>query len=224
MIVPPNPTSPIDGRRARRERSRAAAIDAVFGLINDGKVPPSVEQVAERSGVSVSSIFRMFDGLDDMREQAFVEFESRFAHLFDVEFDETTDRSDRLALLLRSRVELYAAAGSLMAMARQRSLDHEPMADRVGSLRLRLAEQAQRCLRAETAGLSPAEAANLVALIDATTSPEAFEVLRASHARTRRQIETSWRRAVTSLVAGWCDDRDPTRGNPKSNNPNGATS
>jgi DNA-binding transcriptional regulator YbjK len=201
-----DPGAPIDGRRARRERSRAAVIDAVFGLIDDGKVPPSVEQVAERSGVSVSSIFRMFDGLDDMRRHAFEEFEVRYSHLLKVDFDDSATRSDRIERLVGARTELYAAAGSLMAMARQRALDHEPIANRVGAQRVLLAEQTQQCLRAETRALTPTVAANLVALVDATTSPESFELLRASHARTRRQIERTWRRAVAALVADWCDD------------------
>jgi AcrR family transcriptional regulator len=203
--MPRDPATPVDGRRARRERSRAAVIDAVFALIDDGKVPPAVDQIAERSGVSVSSIFRMFDGLDDMRSQAFVEFEARYGHLLAVDFDEAAAVDDRIDRLVRSRIDLFAAAGSLMALARQRSLDHEPMADRVSNQRMLLAEQTQQCLRAETSRLTPTEAANLVALVDAATSPEAFEVLRASHGRTRRQIERTWRRAVTALVAAWSD-------------------
>jgi len=200
-----------DGRRARRERSRAAVIDAVFALVADGKVPPSVEQVADRSGVSVSSIFRMFDGLDDMRNRAFEQFEVRYSHLFGMTVDERAPRSERIDCIVRTRVELYAAAGPLMKMARQRSLDHGPLADRVSAQRALLAEQAQQCLRAETANLTPAEAANLVALIDAITSPEAFDLLGAAHARTRRQTEQTWRRAVAALVASWCDAPKPSR-------------
>lgn len=196
---------PVDGRRARRERSRAAVIDAMFALVIDGKVPPSVEQVADRSGVSVSSIFRMFDGLDDMRNQAFEQFQLRYSHLLELDVDESALRNDRIGRLVRARVELYSAAGPLMNMARQRALDHEPFADRISAQRTLLAEQAQQCLRPETSSLTPAEAANLVALVDVTTSPEAFGVLGAAHARTRRQIEQTWRRAVAALVASWCD-------------------
>lgn len=207
--MPTDVALPVDGRRARRERSRAAVIDALFALIDDGKVPPSVDQIAARSGVSVSSIFRMFDGLDDMRSQAFVEFEARYGHLLAFDFDEATPRDERIDRLVRSRIDLFAAAGSLMALARQRSLDHPPMADRVSNQRLLLAEQTQRCLRAEAERLTPPEAANLVALVDAATSPEAFEVLRASHGRTRQQIERTWRRAVSALLAAWCDAQAP---------------
>jgi TetR/AcrR family transcriptional regulator of autoinduction and epiphytic fitness len=195
---------PVDGRRARRERSREAVIDSIFALVTDGEVPPSVEQVADRSGVSVSSIFRMFDGLDDMRNQALEQFEVRYARLLELDVDASAPRSERILRFVRARVALYSEAGPLMRMARQRSLDHAPFANSVSAQRTILAAQTQRCLRPETSTLTPAEAANLMALVDATTSPEAFEVLGAEHARTRRQIEQTWRRAVAALITSWC--------------------
>lgn len=204
--MPTETELPVDGRRARRERSRVAVIDAVFALVGDGEVPPSVEQVAERSGVSVSSIFRMFDGLDDMRSQAFEQFERRYSHLLTLEFDESTDRSTRIDRLVSARVALYDDAGPLMRIARQRALDHAPMAERVQTQRAILAAQVEQCLGVDVRGWTAAEAANLIALVDATTSPEAFEVLRGAHDRTSRQIEQSWRRAVAVLVAGWFDN------------------
>jgi hypothetical protein len=38
----------VDGRTARRERNRAAVIDALFSLIDEGHVPPSTDEIAER--------------------------------------------------------------------------------------------------------------------------------------------------------------------------------
>lgn len=201
-----------DGRRARRERSRTAVIDAVFSLIQDGNVPPNAEQVAERSGVSVSSIFRMFDGLDDMRSQAFEQFEHRFAHLLVADFDEAQPLDERINRFVRRRVELNTAAGPLLRVARQRALDHEPMAERVASYRSQLAHQAQRCFAPEAHSLTPTEAANLIALIDTTATPEAFDLLSATHARTPRQILHTWRRSIAALIDNWCGTATSTPG------------
>lgn len=198
---------PIDGRRARRERSRAAIIDAVFALVQDGKIPPTVEDVAERAGVSVSSVFRNFDGLDDMQRQAFDRFQERFRHLLEPAHSDTdleaADRSARIAGHVRSRVELYSAAGPLMHIARQRALDYQPMAEGVARMRLMLADQTRRAYAPETERLAPTGAANLIALIDATTSPEAFEVMGAVHARSPRQITDTWTTALSTLINGW---------------------
>lgn len=183
-------------------------IDAVFALLQDGKVPPDVQQVAERSGVSVSSIFRMFDGLDDMRQAAVEQFEKRYAHLLDVDFPDGTTRAERIGRLVRARVDLFIATAPLLAMARHRAVDHEQFAAQVGAQRIRLAEQVQRCLSIEVSASTPAEAANLVAAIDAVSAPEAFEVLSAAHGRSPRQITTIWRRSIDALVADWCGEPD----------------
>mgnify|MGYP001812154650 CR=1 FL=1 len=157
-----------DGRRARRERSRAAIIDAMFGLVQDGKVPPSVDDVAARAGVSVSSVFRNFDGLADLQHRALESFQARYAHLLVVD-DAERPRADRIRSHVQSRVTLYDAAGALMRVGRARAIDHEPMVQGTASIRARLAAQTTARFAVELTALTPVESANLAALIDATT-------------------------------------------------------
>ncbi len=195
--------TPIDGRRARRERSRVAVIDAVFALVRDGKIPPTVDDVAARAGVSVSSVFRNFDGLDDLQQQAFDVFSERFAHLFEVAASADAARADRIVGHVRARLELFETAGPMMYIARHRALDHQPMADAVGRNRSALADQTRANFASEVQQLNPADAANLVAVIDSLTSPEAYEVMGAANARSHRQIGRAWTTAIESLLASW---------------------
>jgi len=197
------PGPALDGRRARRERSRLAVVDAVFALIQDGKVPPTVEEVAARAGVSVSSVFRNFDGLDDLQRRAFDRFQERYRDLLDAAPRPDADRAERIRAHVATRIELYSSAGPLMHVARQRALDYQPMADGVARLRSRLADHAVRHFGAEAARLSPGAAARLLALVDATTSPEAFEVMGAAHACDREQIAETWITALEVLLDGW---------------------
>lgn len=194
-----------DGRRARRDRSRAAIVDAMFGLIQDGKVPPTVDDVAARAGVSVSSVFRNFDGLADLQHRALESFQARFSHLLVVE-DADRSRAERIRSHVQSRVALYDAAGSLMRVGRARALDHEPMVHGTANIRARLAAQTAGRFAAELTALTPTESANLAALVDATTSPDAYEVLTAAHARTSRQIRTLWTAALEAVIAAWAID------------------
>jgi TetR/AcrR family transcriptional regulator of autoinduction and epiphytic fitness len=202
--------TPIDGRRARRERSRVAVVDAVFALVRDGKIPPTAEDVAARAGVSVSSVFRNFDGLDDMQRQAFDVFSERFAHLFEVAALRDVARADRIGGHVRARLELFETAGPMMYIARHRALDHQPMADAVGRNRLVLADQTRANFAPEVGQLTPSEAANLVAVIDSLTSPEAYEVMGAANSRSHRQIGRAWTTALTSLLASWPNLTEPT--------------
>lgn len=189
-----------DGRVARRERSRVAIVDAAFALILDGKAPPSTDDIAERAGLSVSSVYRNFDGLDDIQHQAIERFQERFAHLLLDHPEPAASRAERIAHFVRARVELYRTAGPLMRLARQRALDHSAITNSVATQRSRLADQTLACFAPELSSSTPAQASNLAALIDAMTAPEAFDVMSGAHARTPRQIATTWATGLTALL------------------------
>src|SRR5687768_9641430 len=82
----------VDGRRARRHRSRDLAVDALLDLLNEGVCRPTAQQVAERSGVSLRSIFRIFDDVETLNAAACSRQVSRIRHLFvDVEAQGSLD-------------------------------------------------------------------------------------------------------------------------------------
>ncbi len=193
-------TTPVDGRRARRERGRLAVIDAMFELLQDGKVPVSAEMVAERSGVSVASVFRYFDGLDDLQLQTFERFRQRFEPLLVVDPVAVT-RDQRIAAFVTSRLDLYEQAGAIMAVGRLRALEHEPLVAASAEMRGLLAGQVRSVFAADVATLG--SRTDVVAVIDALTSLESWDVMRKTHARSRRQIETAWRRGIRAVIDEW---------------------
>lgn len=81
-LPPSSSTVPSDGRRARRYRSRDQAVDAVLDLLNEGVPRPTAQQVAERSGVSLRSIFRIFDDVETLHATAAQRQQDRVRHLF----------------------------------------------------------------------------------------------------------------------------------------------
>ena len=52
-----------DGRVRRGARNREAIVEALFELIGEGTIQPTAEQVAERAGVRVRTVFRHFDDM-----------------------------------------------------------------------------------------------------------------------------------------------------------------
>ena len=54
----------IDGRTARAQRTRAAIVDALLALIEDGDLAPTAPRIAERAGVSLRSIYQHFEDLE----------------------------------------------------------------------------------------------------------------------------------------------------------------
>jgi AcrR family transcriptional regulator len=95
-----------DGRRARRDRSRDQAVDAFLDLLEEGVVRPTAQQVAERSGVSLRSIFRIFDDVETLYTEAAGRQLARSAHLY-VQVPATGPLEDRVAQVIETYDRLY---------------------------------------------------------------------------------------------------------------------
>ncbi len=178
-------------------------VDAAFALILEGKAPPSAQDVAERAGVSVSSVFRNFDGLADLQGQALDQFRSRYSHFVAARPTPGADLESRMGFFVRHRVTLYDQAGPLLMLARMRAVDHETMVEAVAYNRAALAAQTRECFRPEIAGRTTADAADLVSVLDSLTSPESFDLMTRTHGRSTRQIARSWRSGLQALIEGW---------------------
>ena len=55
-----------DGRTLRSERSRESMVAALFELVGEGVLRPTAQQVAERAGVGIRSVFRHFEDMDTL--------------------------------------------------------------------------------------------------------------------------------------------------------------
>jgi AcrR family transcriptional regulator len=62
----PEPLSAADGRVRRGVRSREAIVAALMDLVGSGILAPTVQQVAERAGVGVRSVFRHFTEMETL--------------------------------------------------------------------------------------------------------------------------------------------------------------
>lgn len=55
-----------DGRVLRGARNHALIVQSIYDLVSEGKVEPTVEEVAARAGVGVRTIFRQFKDLETL--------------------------------------------------------------------------------------------------------------------------------------------------------------
>jgi AcrR family transcriptional regulator len=61
----------VDGRIVRRHNNRRRIVAAMLELVRAGAISPSAEDVAERAGVGLRTVFRHFDDMDSLyREMA----------------------------------------------------------------------------------------------------------------------------------------------------------
>ena len=96
----------LDGRRVRREQNVDAVVDAMLDLLGEGHLSPGAAAVAERSGVSLRSVFRYFDDMDSLTDRAIARQMERAAPLFDL-LDDSGDLADRAARLGAHRVHQH---------------------------------------------------------------------------------------------------------------------
>src|SRR2546425_844353 len=55
-----------DGRVRRGERSGQAIVEALVGLVGDGILEPTAQQVAARAGVGIRTVFRRFSDMESL--------------------------------------------------------------------------------------------------------------------------------------------------------------
>ena len=194
------PVPPIvDGRRARRERGRAAVVDAMVDLVEEGHHPPTVELIAARAGVSVASIFRYFERLDELQDATTARFLDRHAPLFEIDRLGIGPRDARITRYVAARMALYGTIAPIARFVRSRSLEQPHLADTLGQMRRRLADQADQHFAPELAELPPARRSDVVGSIATLTSFESWDMLRhdlGSSAATVRRAWTSGLRAL----------------------------
>lgn len=70
-------TAVSDGRRARRERSRTAAIDALLGLLARGALAPSAKDIAAAAGIAERTLFNLFPDKEAVLAAALARFRER---------------------------------------------------------------------------------------------------------------------------------------------------
>ena len=56
----------LDGRHQRGERSRQSMVDAALDMLAEGNFAPTAQEIADRAGVGIRTLFRQFEGMDDL--------------------------------------------------------------------------------------------------------------------------------------------------------------
>ena len=71
-----------DGRRLRSERSRQAIIDAMLALVEEGVLIPTAQQVSDRAGVGIRTVFRHFSDMESLYATADTKIRAQYQGLF----------------------------------------------------------------------------------------------------------------------------------------------
>jgi TetR/AcrR family transcriptional regulator, regulator of autoinduction and epiphytic fitness len=189
------PTAELDGRALRSARNREAVVDAMLDLLDEGSLRPGAVEIAARAGVSVRTVFRHFEDLEQLFATA-TEHQSRRIGPLLLAPPPAGTRSKRVDGVVGHRANLYERIGPV----RRAALRHEPFHQVVHEGLI----QARRLLRRhlvasfapELDGLQASDRATMVAALETATSFAAWDNLRVE----QRLSVAHARAAVTATV------------------------
>lgn len=196
-----------DGRRRRRQRNRAAVVDALLALYRQGNLRPSSAEIAEQAGLSARSLFRYFDDIDDLCRAAVARAHEQAAAMVELHVGVEAPLEQRVEELLSRRLRLFATMAPAATVMRLESWSQPTLAGELARARAVLRQQLRTLFSPELAAMGDAEATAALAALDVLCSFEAYQLMRGDQRLSALQVRGALSRAIALLLA-------PARGAP----------
>ena len=185
----------VDGRTARAARTRRLVVEAVISLVEQGDLEPTAQEVADRAGVSLRTVFHHFQSMELVFAECWhVQVERHWSHLVPVAA--VGSLAVRIEATVQQRAELFESIAGPRRAAAVWAHRSEVLARG-----LQRSRRSLRDLLAET--FAPElghdhEREVLLDALDVATCFEAWEVLRRE--RGRPEAAAVVRRSLHALL------------------------
>jgi AcrR family transcriptional regulator len=192
-------TPVIDGRRQRSERTRQLIIEAYLALLRDSPRIPTSNQIAERAGYSVRSVFERFPDLLSLRIAA-TDHAFALGNAQAVIRDADTDRPTRI----RSQVQTRAlTCESWLPLWRALTANQGESTDlkmRIALVRDAIWKRLEIMYRPELAGLDDGRRRHMLIVLEAITDFESWGRMREDNGLNVEQACAVWISAIDRLL------------------------
>lgn len=182
----------VDGRTRRGERNRESIIDALIACYDDGILRPSVQEVADRAGVSARSVHNHFVDVETLRAEVAQRQWERCAP-YAAALDLTLPVPERVDQLVAQRAALFEEVTPVRRAALLSVHKSPTIAANLARLDRTLRRQIERAF-----DVGP----DMLDAVDAVASWDAWNRLRSAQgcsvARARRILT----RTITTLIEG----------------------
>lgn len=189
-----------DGRTARRQRNRELVLDAALELFGEGMLEPGAAEVAERSGVSLRSVYRYFDDTDALIRAAVARSIEKVRPLFELDDLGQGPLPERVERIVAGRVRLYEEVAPMVRATLQRAPTNTILRETHERNLAALRRQVEAMFAPELDTLANDQGVEVAATLDLLLSFQSVEHLRRilgfSAAATRRTLT----RAVTAVA------------------------
>jgi AcrR family transcriptional regulator len=186
-----------DGRTRRRLNSYERAVDALLDLIESGNEAPTAQQIAERSGISVRTVFRLTEDIESLHAAGILRQMERTAHLY-VDLPKTGPLTTRMRMLVKNRVDVFEAIAPVRRVGERMAATSTAIAEGLELHHLVLRTQVADVFDRELKEKPRQRRATSLDAIDVAASWETWELLR----RGKGLSVTSAARVMEVLIAG----------------------
>lgn len=202
LDTPNEPEDPAaDGRTARRQRNRELVLDAALELFGEGMLEPGAAEVAERSGVSLRSVYRYFDDTDALIRAAVARSIEKVRPLFELDHLGVGPRSERVARIVAGRVRLHDEVAPMVRATLQRAPTNVILRDTHERNLAALRRQVEAMFGPELDALAPEDAIEVAAALDLLLGFQSIEHLRRIRGFSVEDTRRALARAVSSVLA-----------------------
>jgi AcrR family transcriptional regulator len=192
----------VDGRTARRDRNRDLVLDAVLELFAEDQLAPNAADVAQRSGVSLRSVYRYYEDIDELVRAAIERHAERTAHLVEIPGLGEGPFEERVSRFITFRLSLYEAVAPTARATLLRVSGNRIMREQIEQVRERLRRQTDAMFAPELSAMPAARRRAMAAAADTLTQFESAEHLRAHLGHSPAQTAEILRRGLTALLTG----------------------
>ncbi|HWF16207.1 MAG TPA: TetR/AcrR family transcriptional regulator, partial [Acidimicrobiales bacterium] len=186
-----------DGRTRRRRNSYERAVDALLDLIESGNEAPTAQQIAERSGISVRTVFRLTEDIESLHAAAVLRQMNRTAHLY-IALPGTGPLRTRLGLLVKNRVTVFESIAPVRRVGDRLAANSTRIAEGLELHHMVLRTQVAEVFERELQRLPRPRRVTALDAIDVAAGWETWEQLR----RGKGLSVTSAARVMELLIAG----------------------
>jgi AcrR family transcriptional regulator len=166
-----------DGRNLRREHSRDRAVDAVLDLIEGGVAWPTAQQIAERSGISIRTVFRLTEDVESLLASAVQRQAERVAPLYVTLATKGTTET-RVRALVKNRARIFETIAPVRRVGEQLALRSPHVAQGLDWHHRLLRAQVEKLFAPELAALRGVTASDALNAADVVAGWETWEQLR----------------------------------------------
>ena len=196
-------TEVADGRSARRERNRNAVLDALVELTVEGTDAPSIDDIADRAGVSYRSVYRYFKDRSEMMDAATDRALAWIQPLLmsasgPVALSDPLDH--RIDSIVDARVELYVQIADMIRSAMIQSFSNRRINDVFLNSRQVSRRQIDERFTAELQVFSERERELRITSIDQVLSFQAIDYVMFERGHTREELERYLRGALRAAL------------------------